>query len=80
MYAQYYRQQRTSGRVSKLIRQSHRWLAILFTLAVAANFAVRAFAQPPLWLVYAPLAPLLLMSLSGLYLFALPCLAKARRP
>jgi len=56
------------------VRQSHRWLAIIFTGAVIANFVVRALAQgePPLWLTYSPLPPLLLQLLSGLYLFALP--------
>jgi hypothetical protein len=33
MYAQYFRQQRRSGRVSEFIRRSHRWLSMLFTLA-----------------------------------------------
>ena len=32
--------------LSAWIRQSHRWLSILFTLTVIANFAVRAFGEP----------------------------------
>jgi hypothetical protein len=58
--------------VSKFIRQSHRWLSIVFTLTVIANFAAMAFGQPPEWLVYAPLPPLFLMLATGLYLFVLP--------
>ena len=56
------------------MRQGHRWLSLAFTLAVAANFAFRAMAagEPPAWLTYAPLPPLFLQTLSGLYLFALP--------
>lgn len=56
------------------MRQGHRWLAIVFTLTVTANFAARALnpGEPPAWITYAPLPPLLLMLLSGLYLFALP--------
>ena len=54
------------------IRQSHRWLSILFTLTVIANFAVRARGEPPAWITYSPLPPLALMLLTGLYLFALP--------
>jgi hypothetical protein len=54
------------------IRQSHRWLSIIFTMTVIANFAVRAFQEPPMWLTYSPLPPLFLMLASGLYLFALP--------
>lgn len=56
------------------MRQGHRWLSIVFTLTVIANFAFRAVAsgEPPMWLTYAPLPPLFLQLVSGLYLFALP--------
>lgn len=54
------------------IRQAHRWISMLFTLTVAANFATMAFGQPPAYVVYAPLPPLFLLLASGLYLFALP--------
>ena len=60
------------------IRQSHRWVSIVFTLTVIANFAFRAVAagEPPAWLTYAPLPPLFLQLFTGLYLFALPYTAK----
>ena len=54
------------------IRQTHRWLSIIFTLTVIANFAVMGMAQRPLWVVYSPLPPLFLMLLTGLYMFVLP--------
>ncbi len=54
------------------IRQTHRWLSLVFTLTVIANFAVMGMAQRPAWIVYAPLPPLFLMLLTGLYMFALP--------
>uniref|UniRef100_UPI002FC98656 hypothetical protein n=1 Tax=Bosea sp. (in: a-proteobacteria) TaxID=1871050 RepID=UPI002FC98656 len=54
------------------IRQTHRWLSMLFTATVAANFIAMALGQPPAWIVYAPLPPLLLLLLSGLYMFVLP--------
>ncbi len=61
------------------MRQGHRWLSILFTLAVIANFAAMAIVgQPPMWIVYAPLPPLFLMLASGLYLFAMPYAARRR--
>ena len=60
------------------IRQAHRWLSIAFTLTVIANFAAMPFGQPPMWLVYLPLAPLFLLLFSGLYLFALPYLINGR--
>ena len=61
------------------IRQTHRWLSIVFTVAVIANFVAMAWGEPPSWIVYAPLPPLFLMLASGLYLFALPYSTKARR-
>lgn len=60
------------------IRQSHRWLSIIFTATVIANFVTMAFGQPPAWIVYSPLPPLFLMLFSGLYMFFLPYIAKRR--
>ena len=59
---------------SAWIRQIHRWLSIIFTLTVIANFVVMARRTPPAWVTYSPLAPLFLLLFSGLYLFALPYL------
>jgi intracellular septation protein A len=58
------------------IRQTHRWLSIVFTVTVIANFAVRAKGEPAAWLTYSPLLPLALLLLTGLYLFALPYIRK----
>jgi hypothetical protein len=61
------------------IRQTHRWLSILFTLTVILNFAVLGFGQEPAaWITYAPLGPLFLLMFSGLYMFALPYIARRR--
>ena len=54
------------------IRQAHRWLSILFTLTVIANFTAMALGEPPAWVVYSPLPPLFLLLFSGLYMFVLP--------
>jgi len=60
-------------RFSHWVRQTHRWLSILFTLAVIANFvAIAAMGTPPAWITYSPLLPLFLLLFSGLYMFALP--------
>ena len=67
--------------MSKLIRQTHRWLSIAFTLTVIANFVVMGMnggQQPPAYVTYSPLLPLFLLMFSGLYLFALPYVAKRR--
>lgn len=60
------------------IRQSHRWLSIIFTLAVIANFVTMALGEPPAWVVYSPLPPLFLMLATGLYMFALPYVGQWR--
>ena len=63
---------------NKLIRQTHRWLSIIFTVTVVANFVAMALGEPPAWVVYSPLPPLFLMLFSGLYMFVLPYVAKGR--
>lgn len=63
---------------SKWIRQLHRWLSIIFTITVIANFAAMAVGQPPAWIVYSPLIPLFLLLFSGLYMFMLPYAARRR--
>lgn len=64
------------------MRQGHRWLSIVFTVTVILNFAARAVGEgePSPWITYAPLPPLFLQLLSGLYLFALPYVPKRRSP
>ena len=63
------------------IRQSHRWLSLVFTATVAANFVFRAVGsgEPPALVTYAPLPPLFLQLFTGLYLFALPYLGGRAR-
>ncbi len=61
------------------IRQGHRWLSIIFTLTVIANFVAIGVGKPTPWLYYLPLPPLFLLLFSGLYMFALPYAAKWRR-
>jgi hypothetical protein len=63
---------------SHWFRQSHRWLSIVFTLTVVANFVARARGEPPAWITYSPLIPLALLLLTGLYLFVLPHVARRR--
>ncbi len=63
---------------SHLIRQTHRWVSIIFTLTVIANFIARIWGEPPPWLTYSPLAPLFLLLFSGLYMFVLPYAARWR--
>ena len=61
---------------SQRIRQFHRWMSILFTLCVIANFAVmgRPFA---VYVGMATLVPLFLLLATGLCMFVQPYLRKA---
>jgi hypothetical protein len=64
---------------NKWIRQTHRWVSIAFTVTVIANIVVMAKGaggKPPPWRTYAPLLPLALLLITGLYLFVLPYAAK----
>lgn len=61
------------------IRQVHRWLSIIFTLAVIINIAAMTQTEPAIWVGLLALFPLILLLLSGLYLFALPYLTRAQR-
>ena len=63
---------------NKLIRQSHRWLSMIFTATVIVTFIALAQKEPIVWVSYVPLLPLALLLFSGLYLFALPYVAKWR--
>lgn len=63
---------------SSWIRQIHRWVAIVFTVTVIANFVALARGTPPPWVTYSPLAPLAFLLFTGLYLFALPYATKWR--
>jgi hypothetical protein len=64
--------------MNNLIRQTHRWISIAFTLTVVANFVALTQGQPPAWVTYSPLLPLALLLLTGLYLFVLPYAARWR--
>jgi len=59
-----------------LVRQTHRWLSIAFTVTVIANFVTLARGNPPV--TYSPLPPLALLLFTGLYWFVLPYATKWR--
>ena len=65
------------------IRQFHRWMAIIFVLAVivnvVVNFVLVGQEQLALWVGLATLVPLGLLMLTGLYLFVLPYVMSAHR-
>ncbi|ANP47941.1 hypothetical protein [Candidatus Viadribacter manganicus] len=65
--------------MSKVMRQFHRWVSALFVLTVIATSIALAQEEPIMWMSYVPLLPLALLAITGIYLFVLPYVAKARR-
>lgn len=59
-------------------RLVHRWVATIFTLTVAANFAVMPWGPPPAWIAYVPLPPLLFLMITGLTMLISPWIGKMR--
>ncbi len=63
---------------NRWIRQLHRWLSIAFTIAVIFNVIALIRKEQAVWVGLLALFPLILLMLSGLYLFALPYAARWR--
>lgn len=63
----------------KTIRQIHRWLSIVFTVAVILNILAMGQEQPAVWIGLFALLPLVVLLVTGLYLFVLPYTARGRR-
>ncbi len=62
---------------NRKIRQLHRWLSIAFTLGFIVNIIVLfPGGEPPFWVYLLVLIPLFLLLPTGLYLFALPYVAR----
>ena len=60
------------------IRQIHRWLSIAFTVAVIVNVIAMMQEKQAVWVGLLALFPLILLLLTGLYMFVLPYAAKWR--
>ena len=58
------------------IRQLHRWLSIAFTLAVVANLVALALKVQATWIGLLDLFPLILLMISGLWMFFQPYLTR----
>ncbi|MCB9994619.1 MAG: hypothetical protein H6873_13305 [Hyphomicrobiaceae bacterium] len=65
---------------SNFIRQTHRWLSIIFIVCVLlASYAAATGQDTTSMLYYLPLPPLFILMASGLYLFFLPYVRNRRR-
>jgi len=61
------------------IRQFHRWTSIVFVATVIFNTIMLVMGMQATWVGLTALFPLILLTITGLYMFALPYLAKSRR-
>jgi ABC-type polysaccharide/polyol phosphate export permease len=61
------------------IRRLHRWVSILFTLAVIINTIALMRKEQAMWIGFLALLPLVVLLLTGLYLFVLS-VSKRQRP
>ncbi len=64
--------------MNKWVRQTHRWLSIVFTLAVIINGVAVGLKKYTNRLGLLAVFPLALVLFTGLYLFVLPYAAKWR--
>lgn len=64
--------------MSKWIRQFHRWVSIAYTLGVLTYIIAMTGGEPPAWLGLFALVPLILLLVTGLYMFGLPYAARWR--
>jgi len=68
--------------VNRLIRQTHRWVSMVFAVLVAVLTVVSLTQEvPPEWIYYLPIPLIGILLLTGVYLFVLPYTAgrRARR-
>ena len=61
---------------NKWIRQIHRWVSIAFTAAVIVNIVAVEQKKETYWIGFSALLPLILLMITGLYMFVLPYAAK----
>lgn len=63
---------------SAWVRKGHRWVSIAFTVGVIVNLFVSGRPVYPAWAGVMALGPLVLLLVSGLYLFVLPYVGRRR--
>jgi hypothetical protein len=63
---------------NKWVRQIHRWLSIVFTVAVIVNIVAVKLGKYTAWVGLLALIPLVLQLVTGWYLFVLPYATKWR--
>jgi hypothetical protein len=64
--------------MSSGIRTFHRWTSIVFTAAVLFNLIAMALEAQTVWIGLVALFPLILLMITGLYMFIRPYFSKER--
>jgi hypothetical protein len=64
---------------NKWVRQIHRWVSIAFTVGVIVNMVAVGRGEYAVWVGLLALIPLVLLLLTGLYMFVLPYATKWSR-
>lgn len=62
--------------MSHALRQFHRWTSIVFTVAVIVNLVAVALKHQATWIGLLALFPLILLMITGLYMFVKPYLTR----
>ncbi len=65
-------------KADRWVRPAHRWLSLAFTVLVLVNILLTGAGKAAECRYLLPLAPLLLLMGTGIYLFILPYRARAR--
>ena len=63
---------------NRSIRQTHRWVSIVFTAGVLINVIAVATNRYTAWTGLLAVVPIFLLLATGLYLFALPYIGKTK--
>ncbi len=61
---------------NKWVRQTHRWLSIAFTVGVIVNLVAVFQKKYTAWVGLMALLPLILLMVTGLYMFVVPYATK----
>lgn len=64
--------------MNAFVRSSHRWLSVAFMAAVLVNITAQIMGIQAVWIGLLALFPLILMMISGMWLFVLPYMARRR--
>jgi hypothetical protein len=64
--------------MSNGMRSFHRWTSIVFTVAVIINLVAAAMKAQAVWIGLLALFPLILLMITGLYMFFRPYFTKDR--